>query len=632
MNNDDFIQGNDKKNFSSKGLIDITNKQSKITKNNINKNDSNSYLNNINNFQKNEKKVANNILNNGVYVKKRSCRDQKPNIFSNEFKDNFECTNKAKEMNFLSNNSIDVKICDINSLEPKIQTTQLLDTKNTLSKSKLPIKNVLNTSNNNESTKSTNSTIFSCLIKDSKTNKTIQESVKGNESISNIKNNDKIEIYNEYSNSITEIPKNKTIHFKETDNHSELNLKQSPDICKDTKESNLVIINDFEHQIDKQCKFTKSKSSKFYNNLIPFDSIHIKSIIKPPISSKNANNTIFKFSTESNIKSDENHIQVLNENDKIISDKKKKSNKKKSKDLDSGERKMQDEVKKMINRMLELPDSYLLNNNLYSDYGFFIKERNLSVQYPYEYLDDIELNLYEEENDYPILYGYMDVQDDIVPKMRALLIDWLIDVTFRYNFNDEVIHLTCFIIDYYLTKIIIKRDSLQLIGACSLLIATKFHEIKPPLINDLVFISDQAYQYDDVIKYEFEILQKINFSINLPCCLSFFQLFSCKLGFDKFKINYGMFLLETALLEYEYLRYKPSVRSLSVCYLLLDTNDDNTMNVYKILESLNNPKIIKECISKFQNIFEYRPDSNVCNFKAVRKKYSSEKYLMVALV
>lgn len=649
MNNDNSVNDEEAKSFSSKVLRDITNKDLKnsntILKNKDSNSNSNSY-NSINIIQekndniKYEKSNINNESN--VYVKKKASKENIPNLSTKEIKNitknSFQVKNQCLEAKKSSSNENENNVI----LEPKIQNNQLINSKITYNNQEFSSKNKFNANypSKPSNIETKNNNVF--LKNNTEQNNIQSTSIKSSYLENNVNSNilfDDIGIYNEFQNN--EFTLDTNLRQKSIENHCELNLKQSPEpiiqiLDQNNKFSKKQSL-DLENTTDKQIKFSKSKSSKYYINLIPFDSIQNKQIYKPPFSNKNANNNkIINFGGEFDDKSKIGENNLNNEkNNVLIKKSSKKTKREKSQSIEvSSEVKIKEEVKNLVSHIFELPDteSYQINNRLINDYNFFIKERNLRIQIPYEYINEIEVNMYEEEMNYPLLYGYMDIQNDIVSKMRALLIDWLIDVTFRYNFKDEVIHLTCFIIDYYLTKLIIKRDELQLIGACALLIATKFHEIKPPLINDLVFISDQAYQYDDVIKIEYDILQKINFNLNLPCSLAFFQLFSCKLGFSNFQKNLGMYLLETALLEYEYLRFMPSVRSLSVCYLLLDTNDTQVMEKYKNLEALNNPKIIRECALKFKSIFEYRPDSNVCNFKAVRKKYSSEKYLMVALV
>lgn len=79
-------------------------------------------------------------------------------------------------------------------------------------------------------------------------------------------------------------------------------------------------------------------------------------------------------------------------------------------------------------------------------------------------------------------------QLEINQKMRAILVDWLIDVHLRFNLRDETLFLTQFIIDSYIIGNQVQRNQLQLLGITALLIASKYEEIYPPQVPILDFI------------------------------------------------------------------------------------------------------------------------------------------------
>ena len=96
-----------------------------------------------------------------------------------------------------------------------------------------------------------------------------------------------------------------------------------------------------------------------------------------------------------------------------------------------------------------------------------------------EYIDDILENLLKEEknSEIKISDSYFKFQSDINNKMRAILIDWLIDVHLKFNFKPETLYLTIYIIDSYLSLKKIERCNFQLLGVAALLIACKQNEI-----------------------------------------------------------------------------------------------------------------------------------------------------------
>lgn len=74
----------------------------------------------------------------------------------------------------------------------------------------------------------------------------------------------------------------------------------------------------------------------------------------------------------------------------------------------------------------------------------------------------------------------MNSQPDINSKMRAILIDWLVEVHRKFELMPESLYLTINIVDRYLSMKVVSRRELQLVGIGSMLIACKYEEIWAP--------------------------------------------------------------------------------------------------------------------------------------------------------
>ena len=77
--------------------------------------------------------------------------------------------------------------------------------------------------------------------------------------------------------------------------------------------------------------------------------------------------------------------------------------------------------------------------------------------------------------------------------MRAILIDWLVDVHSKFKLVNETMFLTVNLIDRFLGKVQVTRQKLQLVGVTCMFIATKYEEIYPPDLRDFVYVTDKAY-------------------------------------------------------------------------------------------------------------------------------------------
>ena len=115
---------------------------------------------------------------------------------------------------------------------------------------------------------------------------------------------------------------------------------------------------------------------------------------------------------------------------------------------------------------------------------------------------------YREQEHRAVVGPYMDNQQFINERMRAVLVDWLCSISHKMKCDPETLYLTVNIIDHYLSKRTASTKNLQLIGSSALFIASKYEQIYPVDVNDLVYVCNKLYTEDDVRQYPF----LINFS------------------------------------------------------------------------------------------------------------------------
>lgn len=73
-----------------------------------------------------------------------------------------------------------------------------------------------------------------------------------------------------------------------------------------------------------------------------------------------------------------------------------------------------------------------------------------------------------------IIEPYMSRQPHLTPWMRTLLVDWMVEVQETFELNHETLYLAVKLVDMYLSKVVVEKDKLQLVGAASLFLACKY--------------------------------------------------------------------------------------------------------------------------------------------------------------
>jgi len=221
----------------------------------------------------------------------------------------------------------------------------------------------------------------------------------------------------------------------------------------------------------------------------------------------------------------------------------------------------------------------------------------------------------------------MECQVHVSIKMRAILVDWLVDVHKKYKLRPETLFLTVQLIDRYLDTQMTAQHHLQLVGVTALMIAAKFEEVHPPQIKEYVFVTDKAYSQDEILKMEVCMLKALKFQICCPTPMQFFEKYQAVNGCTDTHRHLALYLLELTLVDYKMLKYTPS--HLAAAALLLSNKllrqpswTSATAQHTKLTESM-----LKECAKEICSLLERAEGDSL---QAVRKKYSQPKFNAVA--
>lgn len=163
----------------------------------------------------------------------------------------------------------------------------------------------------------------------------------------------------------------------------------------------------------------------------------------------------------------------------------------------------------------------------------------------------------------------MERQDDINSKMRTILIDWLVDVHFKYSMSPQTLHMAVGLIDRYLDKeTTIRRQRLQLVGITAMFIASKYEEIYPPEAYEFVRITDHAYTIEDVFDMEESMLKALGYRVTSPTAYQFVNRFLKASGSTSEKTRcFALYVIDRSLQEYRLLKYPPSVIAASAIHI-----------------------------------------------------------------
>jgi len=153
---------------------------------------------------------------------------------------------------------------------------------------------------------------------------------------------------------------------------------------------------------------------------------------------------------------------------------------------------------------------------------------------------------------------YMPLQTEVNEKMRQVLVDWLVEMQESFQLTHETLYLSVAITDLYMSKRDVKREEMQLLGATAILLASKFYERYPPYLDDLVFVCDEAYSREQFLQQEIDLVQTVDYDINLPVSYLFLRRYAKVVKFSMPQLTLARYVLELSLMEYQFVGYSAS--------------------------------------------------------------------------
>ncbi|XP_053324760.1 G2/mitotic-specific cyclin-B1 [Spea bombifrons] len=247
-----------------------------------------------------------------------------------------------------------------------------------------------------------------------------------------------------------------------------------------------------------------------------------------------------------------------------------------------------------------------------------------------EYVKDIYNYLRSLEDAQAVKQNYLHGQE-ITGNMRAILIDWLVQVQMKFRLLQETMFMTVGIIDRFLQEHPVPKNQLQLVGVTAMFLAAKYEEMYPPEIGDFTFVTDHTYTKLQIREMEMKILRVLNFEIGRPLPLHFLRRAS-KIGeVTAEQHSLAKYLMELVMVDYEMVHYPPSkIAAAASCLSLKVLNAGDWTPTLQHYMTYSEEALVPVMQHMAKNILKV--NKGLTKHMTVKNKYGSSKQMKISTI
>uniref|UniRef100_A0A8D3AT94 Cyclin B1 n=1 Tax=Scophthalmus maximus TaxID=52904 RepID=A0A8D3AT94_SCOMX len=245
-----------------------------------------------------------------------------------------------------------------------------------------------------------------------------------------------------------------------------------------------------------------------------------------------------------------------------------------------------------------------------------------------DYVKDIYKYLRQLETEQNVRPTYLQGRE-VTGNMRAILIDWLVQVSLKFRLLQETMYMTVGIIDRFLQDHPVPKKQLQLVGVSAMFLASKYEEMYPPEISDFAYVTDKAYTTLQIRDMEMTILRVLKFQLGRPLPLQFLRRASKIYEVTAEQHTLAKYLLELTMVDYEMVHFPPSLLASAAFALtlrLLDAGDwDVTLQHYMDYTAESLLPVMAHIAKNVVKV-----NDGQTKHMAIKSKYSTSKQMRIA--
>ncbi|KAJ7413674.1 Cyclin-F [Willisornis vidua] len=222
------------------------------------------------------------------------------------------------------------------------------------------------------------------------------------------------------------------------------------------------------------------------------------------------------------------------------------------------------------------------------------------------------------------------VQKGMNEIMRYILVDWLVEVATMKDFSSLCLHMTVGCVDRYLKLRPVARARLQLLGIACMVICTRFISKEMLTIREAVWLTDNSYKYEELVRMMGEIISALEGKIRIPTILDYKEVLSSVVLLERRTLHLYSFICELSLLNTSLSVYSPAQLAAAALLLarILHSQAHPWTNQLSECTGFSLEDLMPCVLSLHQKCFhdDVPKDYRQVSLMAVKQRFEDERY------
>jgi len=165
-----------------------------------------------------------------------------------------------------------------------------------------------------------------------------------------------------------------------------------------------------------------------------------------------------------------------------------------------------------------------------------------------------------------------------------------------------------------------------------MLIACKYEEIYAPLVEDFVYITDNTYTREEILRCELVVLDTLHFELTVVTVKNFLTRFLLLAGVTDLRVvTHASYVAEMVLPVYSFQKnYKPSLLAASIVVFSQHVFALPVWSSAFEIGTKFSQNDLKQCVSELGQVYAVISASPRGKLTAAREKYRQTKFLCVS--